>query len=77
MKRIPIHGNRPCEFDHSGECLICDCWPSDCAFDRLFNGDFKYETFAELLVMFQEVLTPEEIKSLKEKYEGVKDAFGP
>ncbi len=20
----------PCKFDHNGECLICDCWPSDC-----------------------------------------------
>lgn len=22
----------PCKFDHNGECLICDCWPSDCPF---------------------------------------------
>lgn len=20
----------PCEPDHNGECLVCDCWLSDC-----------------------------------------------
>ena len=24
----------PCKFDHNGECLICDCWPSDCPFRK-------------------------------------------
>lgn len=77
MKRIPEHGDRPCDFDHNGECLVCDCWPSDCAFDRLFSGDFKYETLEELLVMFQECLTSDEAKSLRENsIEGVRDVNG-
>ena len=25
---------KPCDFDHNGECLICDCWPSNCAYQR-------------------------------------------
>ena len=25
------HVNKiPCEFDHNGECLFCDGWPSEC-----------------------------------------------
>jgi hypothetical protein len=24
----------PCNFDHNGECLICDCWPIDCIFKK-------------------------------------------
>jgi len=23
---------KPCKFDHNGECLICDCWSDDCRF---------------------------------------------
>ena len=59
--------NKPCNLDHNGECLICDCWLSECAFDRLFNGDFKYETFEELLVMFRKHLGADEVKMLTER----------
>jgi hypothetical protein len=24
----------PCNPDHNGECLVCDCWLSDCAFNK-------------------------------------------
>ena len=24
----------PCNPDHNGECLICDCWLSDCPFNK-------------------------------------------
>ena len=24
----------PCNFDHNGECLVCDCWLSDCTFNK-------------------------------------------
>ena len=42
----------PCKFDHNGECLICDCTPKDCAWFRLLNRDFTYESEEELLAMF-------------------------
>ena len=44
---------KPCDFDHNGECLICDCWPSDCAYKRYINGDYKYESKEELEKMFK------------------------
>jgi len=25
-------GKLPCNPDHNGECLVCDCWLSDCPF---------------------------------------------
>ena len=27
-----IRPDAPCNFDHNGECLFCDCWPSNCPF---------------------------------------------
>ena len=45
---------QPCEFDHNGECLVCDCWPSECAWLRLKNKDYKWETKEELEEMFKE-----------------------
>lgn len=43
---------KPCQFDHNGECLICDCWPSECAWERYKNKDYTYETEDELNKMF-------------------------
>ena len=31
----------PCKPDHNGECLICDCWLSDCAYDRWLKEDYR------------------------------------
>ena len=45
---------KPCDFDHNGECLICDCWPSDCAYKRYLNGDYKWESKEELENMFKD-----------------------
>lgn len=45
--------NRPCNLDHNGECLICDCWLSNCAYDRYLNEDYTYETKEELEVIFK------------------------
>jgi hypothetical protein len=45
---------KPCDFDHNGECLICDCWPSNCAYKRYINGDYKYESKEELEKMFKD-----------------------
>ena len=25
----------PCNFDHNGECLVCDCWTNDCQLKSL------------------------------------------
>ena len=44
----------PCNFDHNGECLICDCWISDCAYKRYLNQDYKWETKEELEDMFKD-----------------------
>lgn len=44
----------PCEFDHNGECLVCDCWPSDCAWRRMQNCDYRWESKEELEEMFKE-----------------------
>ena len=61
----------PCKPDHNGECLVCDCWMSNCAFNRLLEGNFCHETLDELLEMFKKFLTPEKIRELKAKH----DAF--
>ena len=44
----------PCQLDHNGECLICDCWISDCAYDRYLKKDYKWETKEELEEMFKD-----------------------
>ena len=41
-----------CKPDHNGECLICDCWLENCAFERWKNKDYAYETEEELNKMF-------------------------
>ena len=43
----------PCDLDHNGECLVCDCWSSDCAYQRYLNEDYKYESKKELKKMFK------------------------
>jgi len=42
----------PCNFDYNGECLICNCWYSDCAWVRYKNKDYRYESEEELNKMF-------------------------
>ena len=46
----------PCKFDYNGECLVCDCWPGQCAWFRLQKEDYTYETREELLEMFKDYL---------------------
>ena len=39
---IEVIGNifeLPCNPDHNGECLVCDCWLSDCQFLNKENKD--------------------------------------
>lgn len=50
----------PCKFDHNGECLICDCWLADCAWERLQRNDFRYETKEQLQEMFKDRLKEKE-----------------
>jgi len=33
----------PCRPDHNGECLICDCWLSDCPMKNLVQKNNFYE----------------------------------
>ena len=47
----------PCKLDHNGECLICDCWLENCAFERWKNKDYTYETEEELNKMFKNYAT--------------------
>jgi hypothetical protein len=42
----------PCNFDHNGECLICDCWLLDCAYLRYINQDYSIESKEELENLF-------------------------
>jgi hypothetical protein len=42
----------PCSIDHNGECLICDCWLSDCAYLRYINQDYSIESKEELENLF-------------------------
>jgi hypothetical protein len=40
MKYFEVVGNifqLPCNPDHNGECLVCDCWLSDCQFIKKDN----------------------------------------
>jgi hypothetical protein len=46
----------PCDLDHNGECLICDCWISDCAWIRYLKKDYKYESEEELKELFKDYL---------------------
>jgi hypothetical protein len=46
----------PCNFDHNGECLVCDCWPSDCAYQRLLKQDYSWETKEQLEAMFKKYI---------------------
>ena len=43
-----IEDKPPCDFDHNGECLICDCDVSDCAWVRYNTQDYKWESKEEL-----------------------------
>jgi hypothetical protein len=47
----------PCNFDHNGECLICDCWPSDCAYKRYLAEDYSMERKELLERMFKDYNT--------------------
>jgi hypothetical protein len=44
----------PCNFDHNGECLECDCWSSDCAWQRYLNEDYRWENKEELEELFKD-----------------------
>ena len=44
--------NIPCNPDHNGECLVCDAWPSNCAYQRYLKHDYSVETKEELETMF-------------------------
>ena len=59
----------PCRFDHNGECLICDCWMSDCAYQRWKKRDWKWESQRELNEMFQLMTRKSMMEELYEEYE--------
>lgn len=44
----------PCKLDHNLECLVCDCWIENCAYDRYLAKDYKWETEEELKQMFEQ-----------------------
>lgn len=59
----------PCNLDHNGECLICDCWPHDCAYARLLNQDYSKESKEELAQMFNDIIVcPNCNKLMKHTY---------
>lgn len=54
----------PCDMDHNGECLICDCWSTNCAWKRLVNNDYKYESREDLLKIFKDFIREKNIEEL-------------
>lgn len=44
----------PCYFDHNGDCLVCDCWSSECAWQRYLREDYRWESKEELEEMFKD-----------------------
>ena len=58
---------KPCKFDHNGECLICDCWPSDCQYNKLIQKKCESKEEVEALIkMFKDFLTEDEIKNCRD-----------
>lgn len=53
MDKVINEDNPPCDFDHNGECLICDCDVVDCAWVRWKTQDYKWESKEELDKMFK------------------------
>lgn len=49
MEKIKL----PCQPDHNGECLICDCTLNLCAYHRWVKKDYTYESEEELDKMFK------------------------
>lgn len=46
----------PCKLDHNGECLLCDCWLQNCAYERFLNKDYTYESEEDFKRMFGPIL---------------------
>jgi hypothetical protein len=46
----------PCELDQDGECLVCDCFVSDCAWQRYLKKDYSCESKRELEVIFKKYI---------------------
>jgi hypothetical protein len=61
----------PCNFDHNGECLICDCWISNCAYIRMLDGDYKYESKEELEDMFKYIINKDNPRKMNMKQTAV------
>jgi len=59
MKQTKMNTNQnmilPCNPDHNGECTVCDCWITDCAYARYLNEDYTYETKEQLEEMFKNI----------------------
>jgi hypothetical protein len=66
----------PCRFDHNGECIICDCWISECAFQRWMKRDWRWESQRELNQMFQEMTRKALMEELYEEYEKLYESTG-
>jgi uncharacterized phage protein (TIGR01671 family) len=44
MKYFEVVGNifqLPCNPDHNGECLVCDCWLCDCPFNKKEQQNYE------------------------------------
>lgn len=41
----------PCDFDHNGECLVCDGWPTECAWVMLMDRNFTSISEKKLVEM--------------------------
>jgi hypothetical protein len=61
MKYLEVVGNifqLPCNPDHNGECLVCDCWLSDCAFIKKEKVEDDLQKLVKEDPMWQKPLSP-------------------
>lgn len=50
-----IRSEIPCDMDHNGECLVCDCWLENCAYMKYLKKDFRHYTQEEFEKMFPDI----------------------
>ena len=46
LSTIEVIGNKhqwPCKFDHNLECMVCDCWASDCPFVKFDKNKSSFD----------------------------------
>lgn len=61
----------PCNFDHNGECLICDCFPEHCAWKRFLNEDYRWENKDQLLLIFKNWIRQQNLSNILDEKKNI------